>query len=175
MKRKKTIKEELKKDSESLGKESDKSKQLADEYLNDLKRLKAEFENYQKRIEKEKTEFMKFSSETLIIKLLNIMDDFERALKNKPDDEFSKGIDLILKNLKKILEDEGVKVIKDKDYFDPYNHEAIAHEEAEENKILAVFQKGYTLHDKTIRTAKVKVGIKKEEIKNKDNGGNKNE
>lgn len=159
------IKKNLKKDSECLEKELNQSKKLAEEYLNDLQRLKAEFENYQKRIDKEKNEFMKFASEKLILKLLNILDDFERALENKPDDEFSKGVELILKNLKKVLEDEGVKSLQAKT-FDPYKHEAIAHEEGEQDKILEEFQKGYSLHDKIIRPTKVKVGI---------NGGKKNE
>lgn len=174
---KKNIKKELKKDSKELEKELNENKKLAEEYLDNLKRLKAEFENYQKRIEKEKSEFAKFASESLILKLLNILDDFERALKNKPDDEFAKGMELILQNLKKILEDEGVKMIEAKGSFDPYKHEAVAHEECEENKILEEFQRGYLLHDKVIRPTKVKVGIKKE-VDNKlkqDNGGNKNE
>ena len=161
----KDIKNKLKKDSKDIEKELNQSKKLAEDYLNDLQRLKAEFENYQKRIDKEKTEFMKFASEKLILKLLTVLDDFERALENKPNDEFSKGVELILKNFKDVLEKEGVKVIEAKT-FDPYKHEAIAHEEGEQNKILEEFQKGYALHDKIIRPAKVKVGV---------NGGKKNE
>jgi len=160
----KNIKNKLKKDSKDIEKELNQSKKLAEDYLNDLQRLKAEFENYQKRIDKEKTEFMKFASEKLILKLLMVLDDFERALENKPNDEFSKGMELILKNFKNVLEKEGVKVIEAKT-FDPYKHEAIAHEEGEENKILEEFQKGYALHDKIIRPTKVKVGV---------NGGRKN-
>ena len=163
------VKKKLKKDSECLEKELDQSRKLAEEYLNDLKRLKAEFENYQKRIDKEKIDFIKFASENLILKLLNILDDFERALEKKPNNEFSKGVEMILNNLKKVLEGEGVKAIKSKEKFDPYEHEAIAHDEGEENKILEELQKGYALHEKVIRPVKVKVGIKK------DTGGNKNE
>ena len=164
----KDIKKQLKKDSKDIEEKLNQSKKLAEEYLNDLQRLKAEFENYQKRIDKEKFEFMKFASESLILKLLNVLDDFERALENKPDNEFSKGVELILKNFKDVLEKEGVKIIEAKE-FDPYKHEAIAHEEGEQNKVLEIFQKGYALHDKIIRPTKVKVGIKK------DNGGKKNE
>ncbi|MBU2634568.1 MAG: nucleotide exchange factor GrpE [Nanoarchaeota archaeon] len=149
------IKKQLEKDIKKP-----KENNLAEEYLNDLKRLKAEFENYQKRTEKEKIEFCKYASESLILKLLNTLDDFERALENSPNDDFAKGVNLILTNFKKILEQEGVKLIKET-HFNPYKHEALAHEEGEENKILEEFQKGYTLHDKTIRPSKVKVGKKK--------------
>lgn len=124
------------------------------DYLDDLQRLQAEFENYQKRTEKEKQDFIKYSKQDLILKLLDILDNFERALTSKDNQE---GINLIYKQLKETLEKEDVKQIKE-DTFNPGKHEVISTEEGEENKILEVFQKGYTLHDKTIRTSKVKVG-----------------
>ncbi len=146
-----------------------KKKNLAEEYLNDLKRIQAEFENYQKRIEQEKLIQQRRESldskQDLILKLIEILDNFERAVSNKNNnEEFQEGINLIHKQLKETLEKESVKQIKE-DYFDPNIHEVISTEEGEENKILEEFQKGYTLHDKTIRTSKVKVG----------KGGNKNE
>ena len=79
-----------------------------DEYLNSLKRLKAEFENYQKRVEKESTERRKYGSEDLILKLLKLKDNFERSLEHAKDDNFGKGIKMILNEFEKILEGEGV-------------------------------------------------------------------
>jgi len=131
----------------------EQEKKLKEEFLNDLKRLQAEFENYKKRIEKERLEFIKYAKHDLILKLLEILDNFERSLKNNKDN----GIELIFKQLKKTLEKEGVKEINEQ-HFNPEKHEVISIGEGEENKILEEFQKGYMLHDKIIRTSKVKVG-----------------
>ena len=129
---------------------------LKEEFLNDLKRLQAEFENYQKRINKERIDFMKYAKEDLLLKLLEILDNFEKALKNTSDE----GVHLIFKKLKSTLEKEGIKEINET-HFNPEKHEVISMEEGEENKILEEFEKGYILHDKVIRTSKVKVGGKK--------------
>ncbi len=134
----------------------EKEKKLKEEFINDLKRLQAEFENYRKRIEKEKIEFMKYAKQDLLLKLLEILDNFERALKNTKDD----GIHLIFKQLKSALEKEGIKEIKET-HFNPEKHEAISVDKGGENEILEEFEKGYMLHDKVIRTSKVKVGGKK--------------
>src|SRR3989344_37672 len=121
----------------------EQEKKLKEEFLNDLKRLQAEFENYKKRIEKERLEFIKYAKHDLILKLLEILDNFERSLKNNKDN----GIELIFKQLKKTLEKEGVKEINEQ-HFNPEKHEVISIGEGEENKILEEFQKGYMLHDK---------------------------
>tara|TARA_Y100000310_G_C20509428_1_gene728069 strand:- start:498 stop:965 length:468 start_codon:yes stop_codon:yes gene_type:complete len=124
------------------------------EYLEKLQRLQAEFENYQKRTEIEKQDIIKYSKKDLILNLLEILDNFERALENKDNQE---GIQLIYKQLKETLEKENIEQIKE-ETFNPEKHEVISTGEGKENIILEEFQKGYTLHDKTIRTAKVKVG-----------------
>ena len=142
------------KPKENIKKLLEEETKLKEEYLDHLRRLKAEFENYQKRIDKERIEIIKFAKEDLIINLLEILDNFEKALKNKDNKE---GIELIYKQLKETIEKEGVMEIKE-NTFNPEKHEVILVEEGEENKILEEFQKGYTLHNKTIRTAKVKVG-----------------
>lgn len=143
---------------EILKKQLEEETKLKEEYLDHLQRVQAEFQNYQKRIVQEKLEFIKYAKSDLILKLLEIIDNFERALKNKESkEEFYKGVELILKQLKLTLEKEGVKEIKE-DYFDFDKHEVIATESGEENKILEEFQKGYMLHEKVIRTSKVKVG-----------------
>ena len=77
------MKEETSNNQEELQKQLEEETRLKEEYLNDLKRITAEFQNYQKRIEQEKIEFLKYSKKDLIIKLLDILDNFERALSNK--------------------------------------------------------------------------------------------
>ena len=152
------MKEETSNNQEELQKQLEEETRLKEEYLNDLKRITAEFQNYQKRIEQEKIEFLKYSKKDLIIKLLDILDNFERALLNKDNhEEFLKGIELTYKQLKEILEKEKVKKIEET-HFNPEKHEIISVEEGEENKILEEYQKGYSLYDKTVRPSKVKVG-----------------
>lgn len=131
----------------------------AEQYLDNLKRLKAEFENYQKRVEKEGIERAKYASEGLILKLLEVKDNFERALEHAKDDEFSKGVKMILEQFEKILEEEGVAYIESlKKEFNAGLHEAIGVVEGEENIILEELQKGYKLFDKVVRPSKVKIG-----------------
>jgi len=119
-----------------------------------LQRLQAEFENFRKRTEKEKYEILKNANEDLIVKLLGVLDNFELALKHVDD----KGINMIYSELYSILEKEGLKIIETGKEFDPEIHEAIIHEEGEEDKkIVEELQKGYTLNDKVIRPSKVKI------------------
>ena len=93
----------------------DKAKK-SDEYFDRLLRLQADFDNYKKRIEKEKIEFIKFANEEIISEILKIMDDFERAVeagKIKHDfDILYKGIEMIHKDLKDFLKEEGIKEIE---------------------------------------------------------------
>jgi len=137
-----------------------KDDELAD-LTNTLKRLQAEFENYKKRIDQEKKEFVKFSNEELITELLRILDDFELAITNcVVKDEFHKGVELIYANLYSALEKFGIQKIECLNQkFDPYLHEALLAEEsdAEQNTVLEELQKGYRLHGKVIRHAKVKI------------------
>lgn len=126
-----------------------------------LKRLQAEFENYKKRTDSEKTEYKKYAEEQLIKDLLPLLDNFELALKNKDNkEEFTKGVELIYSQLFQMMEDRGLKPIKaEGEKFDPYEHEALLVAESDQNDIiLQELQKGYVLHDKVIRHTKVKVG-----------------
>ncbi|EIW01445.1 MAG TPA: nucleotide exchange factor GrpE [Thermoanaerobacter sp.] len=134
----------------------------AQEYLDIAQRLKAEFENYRKRIEKEKAEMIDYGQETVILELLTIMDNFERALASSGDyNSLKEGIELIYRQFKKILDKFGVKEIEaEGQIFDPYKHHAVMQEEVEgkqPNEIIEVFQKGYYLKDKVIRPSLVKV------------------
>lgn len=149
---------------ELLRKELELKDQAIQDHINDLKRLQADFENYIKRAEKDKIEFSKYVSNSLIIKLLGILDDFERALETMKDDENAKGVEMILNQLNKVLEEEGARPIITKDErFDPYKHEVISHIETndcEEDIIVQEFQKGYWYKDKVIRPSKVIIAKK---------------
>ena len=134
-------------------------KSQVEDYTNQLKRLQAEFENYIKRVEKERSEFVKYSSEKFCLKMLTILDEFEQALKNIKDADTKKGVQMIYDNLSKALKEEGVKPIKAlNEKFDPYKHEVLAKVESDkEDIVLEEIQKGYMMHDKVIRHAKVKI------------------
>jgi len=128
-------------------------------YLEDLQRLQAEFDNYRKRVDKEKQELYKFADEKLIISLLDILDDFELALKHNQD----KGVEMIYSKLYSLLEKKGLKLIKAKGKFNPEIHEALIQEQGSEGGIiLEELQKGYTLNEKVIRPSKVKISKMKE-------------
>ncbi len=149
---------EIDKFKEELAK---KEAQVAD-YTDHLKRLQAEFENYCKRVEKERKEVAGFASEKLIVKLLLVIDDFERALATLKDvpEQTRKGIEMIFKNLHKILDEERVEPIKSVGQkFDPYKHEVLLQAESDkpDDIILEELQKGYTMNGKVIRYAKVKI------------------
>ncbi|MBI2106995.1 nucleotide exchange factor GrpE [Candidatus Woesearchaeota archaeon] len=147
--------------------EESNEKDKSQEYLDMLQRLKAEFENYMKRNEEERKEFVKYAKHDLILKLLSIKDDFERALESeKESEEFAKGVEMIFKQLHKTLEEEGVKPIKSLgEKFDPYKHDVIGKVEHDkhEDVIVEEIKKGYMLKDKILRPSLVKVSKLKED------------
>ena len=129
--------------------------------------LMAEFDNYRKRVTREKAEIIKNGAEKVLAGLLPIVDDFERGLKASKDadsaDSVREGMELIYNKLIKFLESNGVKAMDStgKD-FDPELHEAIASipapSEDLKGKVIDTTQTGYTLNDKVLRHAKVAVG-----------------
>lgn len=130
-------------------------------------RLYAEFDNYRKRSNKEKVDLISNANAGVLVDLLPIMDDFERAIlnnENAPDIETVKeGFHLIFNKFKGILESKGLKPMQAKgEAFDSELHEAIANIPApsdnEKGKVIDDVEKGYYLHDKVIRYAKVVVG-----------------
>ena len=131
-------------------------------------RLFAEFENYKKRTTKERIELFKTASEDVMVSLLPVLDDFERALTHIEDDkeaeELRKGVLLIYQKLLKTLEQKGLQVIavKKGDKFDAEDHEAVSQIPAPskklKGKIIDVIEKGYKLGDKVIRFPKVVIG-----------------
>src|SRR5574342_262064 len=153
-------------EAEQLKAELAKSQAVIADYTDHLKRLQAEFENYCKRVEKERKEYAGMASEKLIAKLLLINDDFERALatlKGVPEDA-RKGIEMISKNLLKILNEEQVQHISSVGQkFDPYKHEVMLKVESDkpEDTVIEELQKGYSMKGKVIRYAKVKVSTGK--------------
>lgn len=129
--------------------------------------LMAEFDNYRKRIVKEKAEIIKNGAEKVLAGLLPIVDDFERGLKATKDSEDAKsvyeGMELIYNKLMKFLESNGVKPMESTGAtFDPELHEAIASIPAPSDdlkgKVIDTTQTGYTINDKVLRHAKVAVG-----------------
>ena len=148
---------------ETLSKETEKVEQ----YLANWQRTQADFINYKKRVEQEKEELAKYANTNVIIGLLQMLDDFERALKSMPPSlmglTWVEGVFLMHRKLLTILEVQGLSEIKSLgEEFDPNLHEAVLYGEGDEGKVVEELQKGYKLHDRVIRPAMVKVGKRTE-------------
>ena len=160
----KTADEEAAEDKYSGEKEETCEEAAAeDEALNTkYLRLMADFQNYKRRTEKEKGDIYAFANEKIVSELLNVIDNFERALDAGSDgDSFVEGMNLIFIQLQGVLEKAGVVEIEalGKD-FDPNFHHAVLTEDSteyESGKVTAVLQKGYLLNNKVIRPTMVKV------------------
>ena len=139
-------------------------KEVIAELTETLQRTQAEFENYKKRVDKDKAEFVKYAKGEIIQKILPTLDTFEIAFKSTSDKEkFVKGIEMVYAQLFSLLEAEGLKKIEsDGKKFDPYLHEVMLKEKSdkEDGIILEELQKGYMLNDKVLRHTKVKVSEK---------------
>ncbi len=144
-------------------KEDPRDEKIAE--LNDrVTRQMAEFENFRKRSDKEKSEMFDAGAKNVLEKILPVVDNFERALALRPegaDDAFADGMEKIYKGFQKTLSDMGVEEIESEGKeFDPEFHNAVMHVEDEslgENVIAEVLQKGYKFHDTVLRHAMVKV------------------
>ncbi|HEX2835521.1 MAG TPA: nucleotide exchange factor GrpE [Thermoanaerobaculia bacterium] len=136
------------------------NQQLKDRILRTL----ADFENFRKRTEREKTDFFRYATGNLMKDILPVLDNFDRALDHAAEgDEFHKGVLLIYKQLFDVLEKAGLKSIDEANVpFDPNIHEAVVREENDalpSHTVAAVLQKGYFLHDRLLRPALVKVAV----------------
>ena len=125
-------------------------------------RLMADFQNYRRRTEKEKNDIYAFANEKIVSELLNVIDNFERALAAATEgDSFAEGIKLIFKQLQGVLEKSGVAEIEALGQdFDPNFHNAVMMEDSaeyESGKVTEVMQKGYLLNNRVIRPSMVKV------------------
>ena len=147
----------------SLKKALDEERAKAQDYLANWQRSQADFINYKRRTEQEREEILRFSNAALILSLLPVIDDLERALENVPEklvgEGWVDGIELILRKLKAILEGQGLSEIKAVgEPFDPNLHDALIQVEGEEGKVIEEVQKGYKFCDRCLRPAMVKVG-----------------
>lgn len=137
----------------------------AEEYLDGWQRARAEFANYKKRVLRENMDIRQVARGEVIKLYLDIADDLERALQEKPEtgdsETWAEGIEIIFQKLRTRLESEGIKPMKAMgEDFDPNIHEALMKEESEEfesGKIIEVMQEGYWIGDKVLRPALVRV------------------
>jgi molecular chaperone GrpE len=155
--------DELPPDVESLKALVEDERQKAQSFMASWQRAAADFQNYKRRVEEERSETARFASAALIINLLPLIDDLDRALKNVDTHlaglTWVDGIRLIHRKFQAVLEMSGVQEIEaDGEDFDPSQHEAVSQAPGEENKVVAVVQKGYRLGDRVIRPAMVVVG-----------------
>jgi molecular chaperone GrpE len=155
---------------QNVQQEIDALKKERDGLYDRLLRKQAEFENYKKRIDREKSEFMQFASADLMKELLNAIDSFDLALKNaatKSDAQnMLRGFELIYKQLQDTLTRFGLKPIEAKGKtFDPNFHQAVSTQptnEIEENTVIEEMRKGYLLNGRLLRPAMVSVAAKKD-------------
>jgi len=156
-------------DVNALKKELEKEREKAEDYLNRLRYLQADFENYRKRVEKQIYETTQYGNRRLILELLPILDELECAVevgKKSSDKVFLEGVEMTLKKLHSVLEKEGVSEIKAiGESFDPNKHEAVlwVQMEGKDGIVLEEIRKGYVLKDMVIRPSLVKVAVNKSE------------
>ena len=157
-------KEETAEQAEAAEEKTEEKKEEAPEEDGDTKylRLMADFQNYKKRVEKEKKDLYSYANEKLVTEILAVLDNFERALAHEDSgDGFKEGMEMIFKQLVDVLEKSGLAEIAALgEDFDPNFHNAVMTEETEEyesGKVSGVLQKGYTLNGKVIRPSMVKV------------------
>lgn len=173
-------KEEQKQDVEqppdvaALREEIEKLEAQSQHNLDQWKRTAANLENYRKRVEKERGELLKLGQATLIAQLLPMLDDLERAFLTLPSDlrglTWIDGMTLIERKVGMLLEQHGLREIEALGKpFDPGLHQSILQEETQEypdGQVLSVLQKGYTLNDKVLRPAMVKIARNESEQRN---------
>ena len=156
-----------KEDSKEELSETDKLKQEVEKEKDKFLRLFAEFENYKRRTSKERVELFKTAGQDVMVSMLPVLDDFDRALKEiekSEDENLFKGVELISNKLRETLKNKGLEpmVVKSGDKFDADLHEAItqipAPDKKLKGKIVDVVEKGYTLGEKIIRYPKVVTG-----------------
>lgn len=138
----------------------DENRDLKDRVMRTL----ADFENYRKRADREKSDFYKYALTGVLKELLPLLDNFDRALEHAEEgDDFHKGVLLIYKQLLGVLQKNGVTPINESGVkFDPNIHEAVVREDdpsVPSQTVTAVLQKGYFLHDRLLRPAMVKVAV----------------
>jgi len=137
----------------------------ANEYLEGWQRARAEFANYKRRVEREQSQYQLNATGNVIRRYLDILDDLDRALKNRPQEgegaAWAQGIELIYRKFQNLLEAEGVVAMdSEAQMFDPNFHEAISSEDSpdhESGQIIEVLKQGYLIGDRVLRPALVRV------------------
>jgi molecular chaperone GrpE len=153
-------KAELAKHCEDLEERAAQLEKERDEYLADLQRVAADFENYRKRVAREQENLAARAHERLVKELLPVLDDMERALRAAEEHEeatLEEGVRLVHRELEEALAKEGLTEIEANGTFDPHVHEALLSQpsDAEDGAIIEVLQKGYRLGDRVLRPARV--------------------
>jgi molecular chaperone GrpE len=160
-------------------------KKRSDDYLNRLKYLQADFENFKKRFDREVDQTKNHCNERIVTQLLEVVDELELAIKNaeisvQSTEDLLEGVEMTLKKLRKVLEQEGVTEIENPEgkTFDPSKHNAIAaieSDDAADGIVIEQIRKGYIMKGKVIRPSIVKVSVKKTQNQCNQNGGKNNE
>jgi molecular chaperone GrpE len=153
---------DLHEELEGLRTAADEAEAKRVEYLHDLKRLAADFENYRKRVVRDQEALVARAHERLVKDLLPVLDDLERALVAAAEHEEAKleeGVRLVHRELQSVLAREGLAEIETNGRFDPHVHEALLAQpsDREEGSVIEVAQKGYRLGDRVLRPARVVV------------------
>jgi molecular chaperone GrpE len=154
-------------DIDALKRSLEESKKKAADYYDQLLRLKAEFDNFRKRAEREKGEAYAWGKQEVLMELIAVVDIFEQALaqahKAKELKDVVEGVDMVHKNFAQFLKSEGLEPLKMVGTtFNPQWAEAIEQEEVDEDKVgqvLAELQKGYLFHGRVLRPGRVRVGV----------------
>ncbi len=142
-----------------------------EQFRNLLQRVQADSLNYKRRVEEEREDLQKRANANLVIRLLPVLDDFERSLQHIPSDNalssWLAGVELVGRNLRSVLESFGMTRIETLDKtFDPLEHESVSYEvseDHEEGRVMTVIREGYKLHGWVLRPAQVTVSKRKED------------
>ena len=154
-------------------------KKRSEDYLNRLKYLQADFENLKKRVDREVEQTKNYCNERIVTQLLDVVDELELAVKNgeisvPSTESLLEGVEMTLKKLKKMLEQEGVVEIENPEgkNFDPLKHHAVAAvetDDAPDGTVLEQIRKGYVMRGKVLRPSIVKVAVKKQQNQSNQN------
>lgn len=151
-----------------LNKQIEELKAAAEKYKNEYLYLRAEFDNFRKNSIKERSDYLKYGSERLLVEVLGVLDNFERALETKINNEnfstYAKGVEMTAAELKTVLKNFGVTDVASHGApFDPMIHEALGSEPTADvpaGHVVRVYKKPYKLHDKLIRPGQVVIASK---------------
>ena len=142
-------------ETDTVGEELEGLRQLTEQLDNQLKRSLADYQNLQKRVQEEKSNWIRISNKDLLLKLLPVLDTLMLAHKHLAD----KGLELSINQFQQVLKDEGVeKIITMDEEFDPKTMEATGTTEGEEGRVIEEVRAGYRYHDMVLRPAQVIVG-----------------